>query len=110
MHQKGQRFVNRQFRGADSVLVRESYVDFYDFDQSGKHAVQQQPFRIQKGDSFQTLCYFEADGEDIFGYGSAEEMCIAYLSYYPRKEVGTPGQLWRAPMYQHLRAEPTTPA
>ena len=82
-HISGVRIVNEQFR--DGAKVREGSVEVWEFDQQGNPAVQQQRFEIQPGDSFRTTCYYRDSSAATFGLGSSEEMCIAFLFYYPRK-------------------------
>ena len=55
----------------------------------GSFSVQQNSYKIMPGDSFRTTCFYR-DGSK-FGLGSQEEMCIAYITYYPAKKLmGTP--------------------
>jgi len=66
-------------------VIRTSVVDFFDFDQQGSQPVQQETFEILPGDSFRTRCYFNGDDDSVkWGAGSHEEMCISFLTYYPR--------------------------
>lgn len=85
MHKSGVRVTNEHFRGEDKI--REGSVEVWEFDQQGSANVRQTPFEIQPGDSFRTTCYYRAaDGATkTFGLGSQDEMCIAFLFYYPRK-------------------------
>ena len=42
------------------------------------------------GDSFKTSCMYTNNNKDrVFGFGSADEMCIHLLMYYPRKHFGS---------------------
>ena len=83
----GVRVVNEQFR--DGEKVREGSLEVWEFDQQGNAVVLQQPFQIEPGDSFRTSCYYRESGSTgtKFGLGSDEEMCIAFMFYYPRKFV-----------------------
>ena len=76
MHSYGERIVNQVYR--DGEVVHESYVDYWDFDQSGSPAPQNEPFQVQRGDSFKTICYYNADSSVKFGLGSEDEMCTFY--------------------------------
>lgn len=67
-------------------MVRTGVVDFWDFDQNDNLALQQPPFEILPSDEFRTRCHFTAKDE-VWGLGSQDEMCISFLSYYPRQEV-----------------------
>jgi hypothetical protein len=83
MHQSGISAINEQIRGGE--VVRAGVVDFFDFHQQGNQPVQQEPFQILPGDSFNTVCYYRGqDGED-FGFSSKNEMCIAFVWYFPRQ-------------------------
>ena len=81
MHESGSKMVSSHYRG-DS-LIRESYVDHYDFNIAGSYAVIQEPFAVEAGDRFTTTCYYQSDKEVKFGLASDEEMCINFIMYYP---------------------------
>jgi len=92
MHQSGKRMVNEQIR--DGQVVRSGAIDYFDFDQNGNLPLVQDPFDILPGDGFRTSCYYSNEGNSktrIFGYGSRDEMCIAFLLYYPRKHIDVDG-------------------
>mmetsp|Transcript_4379 Transcript_4379/g.10298 ORF Transcript_4379/g.10298 Transcript_4379/m.10298 type:complete len:171 (-) Transcript_4379:157-669(-) len=84
MHQTGVRMTNEVIR--DNEIVHTSKADVFEFDQQGAFLVQQEPFEVKPGDAFRTSCYYR-DGAD-FGLSSQEEMCIAYVMYYPAKVSG----------------------
>ena len=73
----------------DNQVVRVGEVQFWDFDQQGNLGVVQAPFTIQPGDAFRTTCKYNAKNGEVFGFGSSQEMCIAFLFYYPRKTIST---------------------
>jgi len=74
---------NEQIRNGE--VIRMSAVDYFDFDQQGSQAIQQQPFQILPGDAFRTRCYFNGKDDSVtWGAGSHQEMCISFLTYYPR--------------------------
>eukprot|EP00802_Teleaulax_amphioxeia_P010269 Tamp_10295.p1 GENE.Tamp_10295~~Tamp_10295.p1 ORF type:complete len:498 (+),score=84.99 Tamp_10295:504-1997(+) len=85
MHQAGVRMQTTQYR--DGKTLREDAVDFYDFKQSGAFEPRSTGtgFTIKRGDSFLVECWYTvAEGsEKRFGLGSADEMCIDFLYYYP---------------------------
>jgi hypothetical protein len=83
MHKSGIRAVNEQIRGGE--VVRAGVVDFFDFDQQGNQPIQQEPYQILPGDSFNTVCYYRSQNGAEFGYSSQQEMCIAFIQYYPRQ-------------------------
>ena len=91
MHRHGVRIVNEQIRNNETI--RAGMVDVWEFDQNGAASAMQQPFTIQPGDSFRTSCYYRDEyGADnstgsMFGLSSQDEMCIAFLYYYPRKSM-----------------------
>ena len=65
MHQTGKSMVNEQIR--DGEIIRTSAIDFFNFDQQGNQAVQQDPFEVLPGDSFNTVCYYQSqDGNSVF--------------------------------------------
>jgi hypothetical protein len=58
----------------------------------GAFAVPQEPYTLLPGDSVRTTCYYK-DGT-AWGLGSAEEMCIAFMLYYPVKKLPDVGLEW----------------
>jgi Copper type II ascorbate-dependent monooxygenase, C-terminal domain len=52
--------------------------------------VVQPTFTIQPGDAFRTICNYDANRNETWGRASSEEMCIAFLYYYPRQIVEVP--------------------
>jgi hypothetical protein len=82
MHRTGVRMTNEVIR--DGEVYHYASVEVYDFEQQGSFNAQQQPYQLEAGDSFRTTCYYK-DGKR-FAEGSEEEMCIAFLFYYPIKK------------------------
>jgi hypothetical protein len=91
MHQTGVRMTNQVIRNDE--VIRSSWVDVFDFDEQGGFHVPQEPFTVMPGDAFRTTCYYEDGG--VFGLSSQEEMCIAYLLYYPA--ISNFGSTWVCP-------------
>ena len=85
MHKSGLSMANIQKR--NGKVIRSGEVQYWDFDQQGNLGVVQQPFVIEPGDSFQTICNYNAQEGQVFGLGSSQEMCIAFLFYYPRQAM-----------------------
>jgi dopamine beta-monooxygenase len=85
MHKSGLSIVNHQRRNDE--IIRSGEVQFWDFEQQGNLGIVQQPFVIEPGDSFQTICNYKAKEGQVFGLGSSQEMCIAFLFYYPRQTI-----------------------
>lgn len=83
MHKTGVRMTNELIRNGEVANV--GVVDVFEFAQQGSFKVQQDQFEIMPGDSFKTTCYYR-DGT-AFGLSSQEEMCIAFLLYYPAKKI-----------------------
>ena len=81
MHSNGKRMVNQIIR--DGLVVHEAKVDYWDFMQSGALLVRQEPYKLRNGDSIRTTCYYDSNSSTTFGIGSQDEMCIAFLTYYP---------------------------
>lgn len=67
-------------------IIHTGKIDYFDFSQQGTAGVVQEPFDIYSGDAFSTSCYYTNtdNSSKVFGLGSNEEMCIAYIMYYPR--------------------------
>lgn len=86
MHTTGVSMVNYHVR--NDQVIRQGRVDFWDFAQQGDLAVVQAPFQIYPGDSFRTVCNYNAANTVKWGLASQEEMCIAFLYYYPRQLIG----------------------
>lgn len=84
MHETGARIVNEQIR--EGEVVRQASLEYWEFHQNGNAAIQQDPYVIQPGDGFRTSCFFNGDGR-VFGLASSEEMCMAFLYYYPRTKI-----------------------
>ncbi|KAL3942336.1 MAG: hypothetical protein SGARI_000303 [Bacillariaceae sp.] len=87
MHKTGVRMTNELIR--DGEVVNLGSIDVFDFDQQGSFKVQQNEYVIEAGDSFKTTCFYRApDGTaTTFGEGSQQEMCMAFLLYYPAKKI-----------------------
>lgn len=85
MHYLGQTMKNELVRNGE--VVHTATVDFFDFDQSGNQLVQEPAYEVQHGDQYRTVCYYDNTNNGTFGYSSQEEMCIAFLIYYPKKSV-----------------------
>jgi dopamine beta-monooxygenase len=83
MHTTGVSMSNAQSRNGD--VIREGNVEFWDFNQQGNLAVPQEPFEILPGDGFRTTCNYNAKKGETWGIASSEEMCMAFLFYYPRQ-------------------------
>jgi hypothetical protein len=83
MHATGKRIITELFRG--DKIVNTASVDYWDFDQNGAAVVRQKPYKLKKGDNYQTTCYFESYKNTKFGLGSSEEMCMVFIYYYPKQ-------------------------
>jgi hypothetical protein len=83
MHASGTRMVNEVIRNDEVVHV--GVAEVFEFEHQGGYVVQQEPFEIMPGDAFRTTCYYK-DGTK-FGMGSDDEMCIAFLLYYPVQKL-----------------------
>ena len=85
MHASGIRMTNIHLSG-DGSAQRVSEANRFDFSQgAGFSARANLPYRIEPSDSFITTCYFSQRGT-FWGSGSGEEMCQAFLWYYPKQE------------------------
>ena len=102
MHETGVRMVNRILRRGQ--VVHEAVIDYWDNQISGlypypasngRRNVSSSTFTLQPGDVIETECYYDESksttqptdfGQVRFGVGSQDEMCIAFLYYYPKVE------------------------
>eukprot|EP01130_Rhizamoeba_saxonica_P013720 TRINITY_DN5893_c0_g1_i1.p1 TRINITY_DN5893_c0_g1~~TRINITY_DN5893_c0_g1_i1.p1 ORF type:complete len:571 (-),score=143.43 TRINITY_DN5893_c0_g1_i1:1296-3008(-) len=85
MHEIGQRMWSSIYRN-DTFIGGLNKIDFWDF------AFQQQTpknITLRPGDRIHTHCEYYTDDTTYFGQGSTDEMCIEYISYYPKLEKGT---------------------
>ena len=98
MHETGARMVNRVRR--NGTIVHEGVIDYWDNRMSGLYPVPSSAFAIQAGDTLETECYYNTSKSSSsvslttdergskplvkFGTGSQDEMCIAFLYYYPK--------------------------
>jgi hypothetical protein len=60
--------------------MQTDYVDTYDFSQAGAYLVPKKPFKVNPGDLFDAVCYYNEEpfGDNrTFGLASFEEMCMA---------------------------------
>lgn len=88
MHKTGVAMSNEHMRDGEVIRVGKS--EYYDYSQQGAYTVQQPPFEVLPGDSFRTTCQYEVNDDTVFGRSTQEEMCIAFLTYYPRIARPTP--------------------
>jgi Copper type II ascorbate-dependent monooxygenase, C-terminal domain len=85
MHVVGASMSNSQIR--DGQVIHQGIVEYWDFSQQGNIVVQQPSFEIQPGDAFRTVCNYNVKHNETWGVGSDNEMCMAFLYYYPRHVV-----------------------
>jgi Copper type II ascorbate-dependent monooxygenase, N-terminal domain/DOMON domain/Copper type II ascorbate-dependent monooxygenase, C-terminal domain len=83
MHASGASMVNVQIRNGE--VIRQGQVEYWDFRQQGNYAIPQESFTILPGDSFRTVCNYNALNNETWGDGSENEMCISTIYYYPRQ-------------------------
>lgn len=63
MHSTGVRIVNEHFRGDQKI--REASVEVWEYDPQGNAIVNQAPYQILPGDSFNTACYYRRENDGI---------------------------------------------
>ena len=85
MHENGKSISNEHIR--DGTVIRKGLGQYFDFEAQGGLVVSQRPFEVQPGDSFRTTCSYDAEPGESWGLASSDEMCIAYLFYYPRQII-----------------------
>jgi hypothetical protein len=80
MHQLGKRIVARNIPQGQSPVVIADQV--WDFKAQGRSSVEAS---VGKGDVIDVTCHFDnpTDTDVGFGLGSADEMCVDVLFYYP---------------------------
>jgi hypothetical protein len=66
-----------------------TYMTKYDFTQAGVCiSGSQEALQSHRGDSFNVVCYYNEEpfgvNRTLFGVASFQEMCMAFLWYYPR--------------------------
>ncbi len=86
MHQIGSRMRVTQ-KAVSGEVIRTDVSDYYDFKQAGAFEPRSTGtgFRISKGDTFTVECWYLTPPQTArrFGFGSADEMCIDFIYYYP---------------------------
>lgn len=85
MHENGKSISNEQIRKGE--VIRSGVGQYYEFEAQGGLMVAQKPFEVQPGDAFRTTCTFDAQPGEKWGLASSDEMCIAYLLYYPKQDI-----------------------
>ena len=52
------------------------------------------PIIVRAGDEIKTTCIFQSDRDEtvFFGLGTQDEMCLGFLTYYPRENFRQPGK------------------
>jgi hypothetical protein len=86
MHATGARITHKQIRNGE--VIHTAAIDYWQFDQQGNALVQDAPYEVLPGDSFQTECWYNTDGNTVFGFNSQDEMCAVFMYYYPRALIG----------------------
>lgn len=46
----------------------------------------QEPYQVRKGDSFKTTCFYDSEFGTSFGLESDQEMCSAFILYFPKQD------------------------
>jgi hypothetical protein len=85
MHKSGIRAYNEHIR--NNEVIHRADAPFFDFAQRGNQAARIEPYTVQPGDSFRTVCQYNATNNELFGPGSQDEMCVSFLFYYPRQSL-----------------------
>jgi len=92
MHHFGEKIYSERYDSAGTYIGTPNRIDFWDNAFQPVH--EKEPFQIQPGESIQTHCYFNTAGKSgngnvNFGQGTADEMCMDFLFYYPAQYRGT---------------------
>eukprot|EP00293_Proteomonas_sulcata_P015087 CAMPEP_0184299412 /NCGR_PEP_ID=MMETSP1049-20130417/10038_1 /TAXON_ID=77928 /ORGANISM="Proteomonas sulcata, Strain CCMP704" /LENGTH=497 /DNA_ID=CAMNT_0026609845 /DNA_START=132 /DNA_END=1625 /DNA_ORIENTATION=+ len=86
MHDAGAKMEVRVERNGQTVDTTK--VDYWDFKAAGVHSpiTANNGFKPQKGDDFYIDCYFKTSSTGLsFGVGSNDEMCMEFISYWPKQ-------------------------
>jgi hypothetical protein len=83
MHQAGDMMYTSIIKAGGTTEKRVNAVQYFSF--AHQNPTMNHVFKIQRGDSLKTRCYFNNPGTPnlVFGKGSEQEMCIDFLYYYP---------------------------
>jgi len=88
MHQVGTEIWTTQWRNGTQI-AEWGRVEFWSFDHQQQEIIN---FTLQPGDRLNTHCIFDTSYKNTptpFGLSSADEMCMHFLSYYPRITIPT---------------------
>jgi hypothetical protein len=100
MHTRGKAAVVRHFRGNKELPIL-AINTAYDFNFQSSNPVNP-PRLFLPGDRIMVECNFTTanEKEPIYGgEGTSEEMCLAFLSYYPKSDLKTCGILYKLDSY-----------
>lgn len=91
MHYYGHKIVLEHYDNSKQLIGTRGRIDFWD--NGYQHLIQgsNAAFTFAKGDSLHTQCYYDASnaGSSVtFGAGTSNEMCMAFVMYYPRQFRG----------------------
>lgn len=81
MHATGKMMETRVVR--NGVVQETRRIEYYDFNRQ-KIMKENNTYEVQPGDDIFISCWYESDGTVEFGQGSEQEMCIDFVSYYPK--------------------------
>ena len=98
MHKLGRAEYAKRIRGGQETTLLDAPT--YDFSTgAGANAVK---VDVASGDTIRTMCRWQNGGDAPvkFGEATSDEMCFAFLTYYPK--IKTQGFTWSAPAYPIL--------
>ncbi|KAK3267095.1 hypothetical protein CYMTET_24326 [Cymbomonas tetramitiformis] len=82
MHSHGVKMLTEQYNKEGAKLRTTANIDWYDPEIQDNIFLL--PFKVNRGDSFKTTCFYETpDNLTMFGPNSEDEMCIDFMYYYP---------------------------
>lgn len=87
----GRHEILRNGTGTTTVVVHSAVSEYFDFAQQGGIKIQQEPYTLWPGDGLRLTCSYDAEVGAQWGANSPDEMCIAYLFYYPRQTTDVIG-------------------
>eukprot|EP01129_Flabellula_baltica_P003190 TRINITY_DN13002_c0_g1_i1.p1 TRINITY_DN13002_c0_g1~~TRINITY_DN13002_c0_g1_i1.p1 ORF type:complete len:552 (-),score=120.87 TRINITY_DN13002_c0_g1_i1:16-1671(-) len=81
MHAIGSKMYTTQWRN-DTMVRVTSLIEYWDFNFQQQTSAD---YVIKPGDRLNTHCFYKKQNEEVpFGLASDDEMCIHYISYYPK--------------------------
>lgn len=91
MHYLGRKMTIEHFRGEDETEYITNEPD-YSYDSPKLYSFSN-PIVFKPGDTLKTTCVFKSTGKKktvFYGDGTNDEMCLGFLTYYPKQNIQSP--------------------